>query len=254
MGRTQIFKQISRNAHAEQETASGCVRKTHCRVVSDTVSVLYVWPSTSALMVTVHRYQLLILSFGCCGRPDMKHISPHPIAIQPAYSCIASTSCGLRSPQHEHEGRWSDWGIRFQYPRWEMASTGPVIGARRCRTYQILYIYASVPADQSSLADPVKGGELSYMALAMERESTAYRSLPIVARTVLTDPEPMLARLVRGCIALAFNASVLADQSSHSLADPVKGGEGRAQLHGAGDGTRVNCVSQRASRWTVKVT
>ena len=42
---------------------------------------------------------------------------------------------------------------------------------------------------------------------------------------VLTDPEPMLARLVRGCIALAFTAGVRAVATSHRLADPVKGGQ-----------------------------
>ena len=31
------------------------------------------------------------------------------------------------------------------------------------------------------LADAVKGGQLKYMALAMEREQTAYRSLLMVA-------------------------------------------------------------------------
>ena len=58
---------------------------------------------------------------------------------------------------------------------------------------------ACVPADQSSHrhADAVKGGELSYTALALQREPTAYRSLLTRARAVLTDPEPMLARLVR---------------------------------------------------------
>ena len=62
-----------------------------------------------------------------------------------------------------------------------------------------------------------KGGEVSSMALAMEREPTAYmyRSLLMVAGMVLVDPEPMLARLVRGCIALSFTARVPADQSSH---------------------------------------
>ena len=47
----------------------------------------------------------------------------------------------------------------------------------------------------------------------------------ILVGAVLAGPEPMLARLVRGCIALAFTASVPADQSSPCLADPVKGGE-----------------------------
>ena len=63
------------------------------------------------------------------------------------------------------------------------------------------------------------------MALALRREPTAYRSLRMRLGAVLPDPEPMLARLVRSCIALAFTACVLADQFSHCLADAVKGGE-----------------------------
>ena len=72
-------------------------------------------------------------------------------------------------------------------------------------------------------ADAVKGGELSCMALVMQREPTAGRSLLMVAGAVLADPEPMLARLVRGCIALAFTACVLAVACSHCHADTVKG-------------------------------
>ena len=75
------------------------------------------------------------------------------------------------------------------------------------------------------LADAVKGGELSYMIPALQRELTACSSLLTRARAVLTDPEPMLARLVHGCIALAFAACVLAVACSHHLADAVKGGE-----------------------------
>ena len=73
---------------------------------------------------------------------------------------------------------------------------------------------ASVPADQSShrLADTVEGGELSYMTLALQRGPTAYRSLLMRLGAVLADPEPMVARLVRGCIALAFTAGVRAVQ------------------------------------------
>ena len=76
-----------------------------------------------------------------------------------------------------------------------------------------------MPADQSSHchADAVKGGEISSMALALPREPTAYRSLLMVAGAVLADPEPMLARLVRGFIALAFTACVLAVAFSHRL-------------------------------------
>ena len=42
---------------------------------------------------------------------------------------------------------------------------------------------------------------------------------------LLANPEPMLARLIRGCIALTFNACVLAVACSHRLADAVKGGQ-----------------------------
>ena len=61
------------------------------------------------------------------------------------------------------------------------------------------------------------------MTPAMQREPTAYRSLLTRAGAVLADPEPMLSRLVRGCIALAFTACVLVVACSHRLADPVKG-------------------------------
>ena len=63
------------------------------------------------------------------------------------------------------------------------------------------------------------------MTLAMEREQATSRSLLMLAGAILADPEPMLARMVRGCIVLAFTASVPADQSSHRLADTFKGGE-----------------------------
>ena len=56
------------------------------------------------------------------------------------------------------------------------------------------------------------------MALAMEREHIKYRSLVLVAGTVLADREPMLSRLERGCITLAFTACVPDDLSSHRLA------------------------------------
>ena len=72
---------------------------------------------------------------------------------------------------------------------------------------------------------PSRDSELSYTTVAMEREHIVYSSLLTLAGAVLADPERMLARLVRGCIALAFTASVPADQSSHRLAEPVKGSE-----------------------------
>ena len=71
--------------------------------------------------------------------------------------------------------------------------------------------------------ESVKGSELSYMTLALQREPTANRSLLMRLGAVLADPPgPMLARLVRGCIALAFTASVPADQSSPALLIPSR--------------------------------
>ena len=58
------------------------------------------------------------------------------------------------------------------------------------------------------------------MALALQREPTACRSLLMVAGAVLADPESMLARLVRGCIALALTASVPADNPSTAMLKP----------------------------------
>ena len=77
--------------------------------------------------------------------------------------------------------------------------------ARLVRGFIGMAFTARVPADQSShrLADTVKGGEHRYMALAMEREQTAYRSILILPWVVLADHEPMLARLIRGGLALA---------------------------------------------------
>ena len=48
----------------------------------------------------------------------------------------------------------------------------------------------------------------SYMALAMEREPSAYRSLLMVAGAVLAVPEPMPSRLARGCGLQRFTACV----------------------------------------------
>ena len=62
------------------------------------------------------------------------------------------------------------------------------------------------------------------MALALQREPTKYRSLLMRPGAVLADARPMLARLVRGCIALAVTARVRADACSHRLAHAVKGG------------------------------
>ena len=57
----------------------------------------------------------------------------------------------------------------------------------------------------------------------MEREHTACSSLLRLMGAVLADAEPMPARMVRGCIALAFTARVHA--RNHRLADTVKGCE-----------------------------
>ena len=58
--------------------------------------------------------------------------------------------------------------------------------------------------------------------MALQLEPTAYSSLLMVAGAVLADPEPMLARLVCGCIALAFTTCVPAVACSH---ESVKGSE-----------------------------
>ena len=59
---------------------------------------------------------------------------------------------------------------------------------------------------------------------ASEREQTAYRSLLTQLGAVMANLEPMLARLARGYIAIAFTASVPAVACTHRLADTVKGG------------------------------
>ena len=48
------------------------------------------------------------------------------------------------------------------------------------------------------------------MALALQREPTAYKSLRMLAGAVLADLELMPNRLVRGCFALALTACVTA--------------------------------------------
>ena len=108
-----------------------------------------------------------------------------------------------------------------------LADPEPML-ARLVRGCIALAFTANVRAVATShrLADPVRGSEHSYMTLALQREPTAYRSLMMRLGAVLADPEPILARLVRGCIALAFTANVRAvATSSHRLADPVRGSE-----------------------------
>ena len=77
-----------------------------------------------------------------------------------------------------------------------------LILARLVRGCIAMSFAASVAADQSShrLAHTVKGGELSYMALALKREHTTYRSLLMLAGAAVADPELMLARLVRAAV------------------------------------------------------
>ena len=97
---------------------------------------------------------------------------------------------------------------------------------RLVRAFSALAFTACVLAIACShrLADTVKGREISCMALAIEREPISCRSLVMLARTALADPKRMLARLVRGFIAVAFTACVLAVACSHRLADTVKVG------------------------------
>ena len=92
-----------------------------------------------------------------------------------------------------------------------LAGPEPML-ARLVRGCIAMAFTARVPAVAciDRLADTVKGGELGYMPLAMERKQTRSITSLMVAGAVPADPEPMLSRLVRGCIALAFTACVLA--------------------------------------------
>ena len=54
------------------------------------------------------------------------------------------------------------------------------------------------------LANALEGGERNYMAVALQRDQIAYRSLLTLAGAVLPDPEPVLPRFVCGSIAMAF--------------------------------------------------
>ena len=107
-----------------------------------------------------------------------------------------------------------------------LANPEPML-SRLVRSCIALAFTASVPADACSHChvDAVKGGKLSYMGLALQRDPTAGRSLLMVAEAVLADPQPMLTRVVRSCIALAFTACVPADACIHRHVDSVKGGE-----------------------------
>ena len=53
------------------------------------------------------------------------------------------------------------------------------------------------------------------MQIAVSCETTAYKSLLVLSWAARADPEPILARLVRGCIAMAFTASAPAEQMSN---------------------------------------
>ena len=83
-------------------------------------------------------------------------------------------------------------------------------------------------------AHTIEGDELRYMALAMEREQAACRSLLMVAGAVLSNVKPVLPTQARGCIALAFTACVLAVACSHlrpCLLIPSRAASSGAALH-----------------------
>ena len=94
-----------------------------------------------------------------------------------------------------------------------LADPEPML-SRLVRGCIALAFTACVPAvacsQPTALLNPSRGSELSYMTLALQREPTAYRSLLMRLGAVLADAKSMLARLVRGFIALAFTARVLA--------------------------------------------
>ena len=98
----------------------------------------------------------------------------------------------------------------------------------------LLTLSGAVPAFNARVCDvatshrravAVTGTKLSYMALAMELEQSACSSLLTLFRAAHAGPQPMPFRLVRGCIAMAFNARVRAVASSHRCAVTVKGTE-----------------------------
>ena len=67
------------------------------------------------------------------------------------------------------------------------------------------------------------------MQIAIACEDTAYSLLLMLTGVILADPKLMLASLVRGCIGMAFTASVPNDQSSHRLGCSYRQGR-RAHL------------------------
>ena len=71
-----------------------------------------------------------------------------------------------------------------------------------------LLAYSLLHAATALLIPSRAASSASYTTVAMEREQIVYSSLLTLAGMVLADPEPMLARLVRGFIALAFTACV----------------------------------------------
>ena len=75
------------------------------------------------------------------------------------------------------------------------------------------------------VTNSVKGSDLGYMSQPIQRKQTAYSSVLMLAGAVMAGPEPMLTRLERGCIALAFTARVAVDACMHRLADALEGGE-----------------------------
>ena len=128
------------------------------------------------------------------------------LAALDGISKVVAAACNSEYASSEGESRVSDEiasaqgrpGPPRHVPVAICSDPEPML-ARLVRGCIALAFTACVLADACShhLAHTIKGGELSYMALALQREPTAYRSLVMVAGAVLADPEPMLARLVR---------------------------------------------------------
>ena len=103
-----------------------------------------------------------------------------------------------------------------------LADREPML-SRLARDCIALAFTAPVPALHAATAlllIPSRGSEISYMALAMEREPNAYSSPLTLVEAVPADPEPMLSRLARDCIVLAFNAPVPALHAATALLIP----------------------------------
>ena len=116
-----------------------------------------------------------------------------------------------------------------------LADAEPLLSrpVRGCIALAFTACVLAVARSHRRLVDTVKGGELSYTALAVEREQIVCSSLLRLAGAVLADAEPLLSRLVRGCIALAF--ALVAYSLLHAATALREGGRSMVRRHKDGE-------------------